>query len=239
MKPMRPHEPTGLVFWDVDTQFDLMTPPDEGGKLYVRDASDPTDRGATTIVPILERLSRFARDRAILRIATGGWHHPHHREIDNDTPDFVNTFPPHCMAGEKGSEKIPGTALRDPLVLPLRSDQGRAWDIARRAVREKRDIFVQKEEFSCFTGNSATEALIEALDPKVIVVYGVALDVCVRHAVEGMLQRGRRVLLVEDATWGLGIEKPENLFERWDAAGLVRVTAEDVLAGRVTELAGA
>ena len=33
-----------LVFWDVDTQFDFMTPPESGGKLYVKDVGDPTDR---------------------------------------------------------------------------------------------------------------------------------------------------------------------------------------------------
>src|SRR5690606_33169435 len=60
----------GIVFWDVDTQFDFMTPAEEGGKLYVKEAGDPTDEGARRIVPQLERLSRYAREHGILRVAT-------------------------------------------------------------------------------------------------------------------------------------------------------------------------
>src|SRR5690606_3248908 len=94
---------TEILFWDVDTQFDFMTPPDQGGKLYVRDAGDPLDEGAEAIVPNLARLSRFARDEDVLRVATGDWHTLDHREIDAESPDFRSTFPPHCLAGEKGA----------------------------------------------------------------------------------------------------------------------------------------
>jgi nicotinamidase/pyrazinamidase len=226
-------EGTDLIFWDVDTQFDFMTPPEQGGLLYVRDAGDPRDPGATAIVPLLERLSAYARDHDILRVATGDWHTLDHREIGTESPNFRTTFPPHCMAGEQGSLKIPETELRRPLVLGLRSDRGHAWDVARRAVREHRDIFIQKEEFSCFTGNRATEALLEALNPRAIVVYGVPLDVGVRHAVEGMLDREWQVYVVEDATRGLGIERPDELLARWEERGAVRVTSAEVLAGAV------
>jgi nicotinamidase/pyrazinamidase len=230
---MQPHESTDILFWDVDTQYDFMTPPEEGGKLYVRDGSDPDDPGAAAIVPVLEALSRFAREHNVMRVATGDWHYPGHREIDAENPDFRTTFPPHCMAGELGSRKIPETALRDPLVIHLRSDDGHAYDVARRAVREHRDIFVEKEEFSCFTGNPATEALIRALDPSVVVVYGVALDVCVKAAVEGMVERGRRVMVVADATAGLGLEPAEELLADWRRRGV-----EVVESGAVGERLG-
>jgi nicotinamidase/pyrazinamidase len=220
-----------LIFWDVDTQFDFMTPPDEGGLLYVKDLNNPRDPGAQEIVGELARLSAFAKQNDILRVATGDWHSLDHREIDSENPDFRTTYPPHCMAGEQGASKIPETALSDPLILPLRADPALAWDIERRAVREGRDIFIQKEEFSCFAGNPATEALLEALDPKVVVVYGVSLDVCVKHAVEGLLERGRTVYLVEDATWGLGLEDPEKLMRSWEDRGLVRVTTDEAVEG--------
>lgn len=220
-----------LVFWDVDTQFDFMTPPDEGGKLYVKDLSDETDPGAVRIKPALKRLSDYAREHGILRVATGDWHTLDHREIDPDSPNFRDTYPPHCMAGEQGSEKIPETELRDPIVVPIRADPETARRAVEHARREGRDIFLRKEEFSCFTGNPATEELLRALDARTIVVYGVALDVCVRHAVEGMLDRGARVFLVEDATWGLGIGDPESLLRGWEERGLARVKTDDVVAG--------
>lgn len=220
----------GIVFWDVDTQFDFMTPAEEGGKLYVKEAGDPTDEGARRIVPQLERLSRYAREHGILRVATGDWHSPEHREIDAENPDFRDTFPPHCMAGEPGAEKIPETALRDPITIPLRAPAGEASEAVRRARAEGRDLFLQKEEFSCFTGNPATEELLGALQADAYVVYGVALDVCVRHAVEGMLERGERVYLVQDATWGLGLEERETLLRRWEARGAVLVTTAQLVA---------
>lgn len=217
-----------VVFWDVDTQFDFMTPAEEGGKLYVKDLSDPSDAGAVQIKPALRRLSDYAREHGILRVATGDWHSLEHREIEPDSPDFRDTYPPHCMADEQGSEKIPETALRDPIVVPLRAEP----EIARRAVeharREGRDIFLRKEEFSCFTGNPAAEEVLSALDAERLVVYGVALDVCVRHAVEGMLDREEQVYLVEDATWGLGLEDREALLARWEDRGMKRVTTAEV-----------
>jgi nicotinamidase/pyrazinamidase len=218
-----------VVFWDVDTQFDFMTPPDHGGLLYVRDASDPDDPGARSIVERLARISEHARSVGILRVATGDWHTLDHREIDAEDPDFRTTFPPHCMAGERGSEKIPETRLRDPIVVPLRADDAFARGAVRRARAEGRDIFLQKEEFSCFSGNPATGALLDELRPGALVVYGVALDVCVKHAVEGMLDRGLPVVVVEDATWGLGIEPGEDLLRGWEGRGARRITVDEAI----------
>jgi nicotinamidase/pyrazinamidase len=213
----------------VDTQVDFMTPPEEGGRLYVRDQADPTDAGARAVTPALERLSRHAREQGILRVATGDWHTPDHREIDAASPDYRTTFPPHCMAGERGSEKITETKLRDPVVVPLRAEPEVAREAVRTARAEGRDIFLQKEEFSCFTGNPATEALLEELHPDALVVYGVALDVCVKAAVDGMLDRGHPVWMVEDATWGLGIEDADTLLGGWEARGARRIRTDDVL----------
>jgi len=224
---------TDLLFWDVDTQFDLMTPPERGGRLYVRNGGDDGDPGAISIVPVLERLSRFARSHNVMRVATGSWRSVEHSEIDGELPDFRDTFPPHCMAGEQGSMKIAETELSDPLVLPLGVDVALAWDIARRAIREGRDIFLHKEGFSCFTGNPATAALLEALNPRAIFVYGVALDVCVRHAVEGMLARDWAVYVVVDAVWGLGLESASDLLALWQEGGAILVTTDEVVRGEV------
>lgn len=222
-----------IVFWDVDTQTDFMTPPERGGKLYVKDLSDIADAGAVQIIPALERLSGFAREHGILRVGTGDWHTPDHPEIDAESPDFVSTYPAHCMAGEPGAERIAATRLHDPVIVPLDATE----DAARRAVRtarsEGRDIFLQKKEFSCFTGNRATDFLLDELAAEKLVVYGVALDVCVKHAVEGMLDRGHKVLLVEDAVWGLGLQTPGDLFPEWERRGLRRVKVADVAGGSV------
>lgn len=219
-----------VVFWDVDTQLDFMTPPEQGGKLYVRDLADDSDPGATLVTPALKALSDYAREHGILRVATGDWHSLDHREIDAEAPDFRETYPPHCMAGEPGSEKIPETELREPIVVPLRAEPEIARAAVARARSEGRDIFLQKEEFSCFLGNPATDDLLKALAADALVVYGVALDVCVRYAVEGMLDRGETVWLVEDATWGLGLEDRDRLLRGWESRGLQRTTAARVVS---------
>jgi nicotinamidase-related amidase len=115
-------------------------------------------------------------------------------------------------------------------VIPLDAEADTARDAVRRARAGGRDIFLHKQEFSCFMGNPATEALIEALEADLFVVYGVALDVCVKAAVEGMLDRGRTVWVVDDATWGLGLEEPEALLRSWEERGARRILADEVVS---------
>ena len=218
-----------IIFWDVDTQFDFMMPPERGGKLYVKDINDEADEGAIQVAPALRRLSDYAREHGILRVATGDWHTLEHPEIDAEAPDFQTTYPPHCMADEQGAEKIPETALRDPVTVPLEASETDARAAVRAAREQGRDIFVQKREFSCFTGNPATETLLRELNADAYVVYGVATDVCVRHAVEGMLERGETVYVVDDATWGLGLEGKETLLSRWEEQGARRITTDQVV----------
>lgn len=222
---------TDVIFWDVDTQYDFMTPDEPGGRAYVKDLNDPEDPGAVTIIPMLERLALFARQNDIMRIATGDWHSMDHPEIDPETPDFRSTFPPHCMADEPGSAKIPETELRSPLILPLGADPAMAWDVVRQAVREGRDIFLRKAQIDCFAGNPASAALIEALAPRAIVIYGVALDSSVKGAIEGMRQRGHHVHIVTDAAKGRGLHEPEALFRNWRSKGAALITAEQILDG--------
>ena len=55
---------------------------------------------------------------------------------------------------------------------------------------------------------------------------GVARDVCVKHAVEGLLHpsRGCWVTLVTDATWGLGLEPEAESLARWTRDGAALLT---------------
>lgn len=79
------------IFWDVDTQFDFMSPE---GKLYVP--------GAENIIDKVSRTRKFALENGYSIIADIDWHSTDNEEI-SDTPDFKQTFPPHCMAGAPSS----------------------------------------------------------------------------------------------------------------------------------------
>ena len=95
----------GLIFWDVDTQYDFMR---ADGKLYVPDAE--------SIVDNLKRLTEHARAAGIQIVATADDHSVADAEISDD-PDFVVTFPPHCMRDTAGQRRIPETVPRHPLVV--------------------------------------------------------------------------------------------------------------------------
>jgi nicotinamidase/pyrazinamidase len=81
-----------LLFWDVDTQLDFMR---ADGALYVP--------GSEEIIPTVGALTGFAYRRAIRIVASADDHVEGHHEL-SETPDFVTTFPPHCIRGPRGME---------------------------------------------------------------------------------------------------------------------------------------
>jgi len=80
----------GIVFFDVDTQYDFMKP---RGKLYVK--------GAEKIIPNLKKLTRFADKHKIVIISSLDAH------IKRD-PEF-KIFPAHCVRNTSGAAKIKET----------------------------------------------------------------------------------------------------------------------------------
>jgi nicotinamidase/pyrazinamidase len=209
----------GTIFWDVDTQVDFMVP---DGKLYVPDAASITGN--------LERLTQAARENGIPRVASVDDHTLEDSEI-SDTPDFRETFPPHCLRGTPGQEKIAATAMRAPVVVPNRAeDPARLRDRVR---AHRGEVLIEKSRFDVFT-NPNTEAVVDALAPETIVVYGVAQDVCDAHAIRGFLRRGgARVVFVEDAARPIDAARGAALLEEWKRQGVVVARTEDVLAGRL------
>ncbi|MGH7733042.1 MAG: isochorismatase family protein, partial [Gemmatimonadales bacterium] len=147
------------IFWDVDTQYDFMR---ADGKLYVPDAE--------SITPMLKALTDHAHRQGIRIIASADDHVPGHREL-SATPDFLTTFPDHCMRGTAGQRKIAETALRDPLVIEPEADPG----VIARVQAHRGDILFLKHWFDVFT-NLNVPAVVEALAPGRIVLYGVATD---------------------------------------------------------------
>jgi len=207
----------GLIFWDVDTQYDFMH---ADGKLYVPDAE--------RIIPNLRKLTDGAHAAGIRVIASADDHVLDHGEVW-DSPDFRDTFPPHCLRGTSGQRKIAETALKDPLLIEPDPRDEREL---RRAVREHpSDILFHKHWFDVFT-NPNVEPVVDELDPTAIVVYGVALDVCDRYAVEGLLARRptTKLSLVVDAVKAIDAEQGKRLMDEWSRRGVTMVTTEETLA---------
>jgi nicotinamidase/pyrazinamidase len=207
------------IFWDVDTQRDFM---DADGKLYVPDAE--------AIKGNLDRLTRYAHVRGIRIVATADDHVPGHREL-SASPDFRETFPEHCMRGTPGAEKIPETTLVAPMV--IEPDPIEHGDLARRLYSHQGHLLIRKHWFDVFTNPNA-ETVLDAWSPTEVVVYGVALDVCNRFAIEGMIERGvPQIYAVTDATKPIHAQDAPALLAKWKREGVRLVTTDDVVSGRV------
>lgn len=218
-----------LLGWVVDVQRDFMDP---DGRLYVHDLTDPTDPGARMARGAIVRAVTWMRARCATIVFTGDWHAYGDREIDSVAPDpLKGTYPPHCMGmspdprEREGASLLPEIAPNESaLVLSRHATEVEARAVARDAVRSARPVFLQKSEFSCFSGNSGTDTLLAELAAVLgesfeVLVCGVATDVCVRHAVEGMLDRGLAVSVIRDATWGLGLLPSSETWDRWRSRG--------------------
>lgn len=208
------------IFWDVDTQVDFMK---ADGKLYVPEAE--------SIISRLKQLTDHAHQSGIPIVASADDHVPGHREL-SATPDFRETFPLHCMRGSPGQGKIPETALQNPLVIEPEAQN--PDELARRITAHRGDFLLNKHWFDVFT-NANTETLIDTLQPDTIVLYGVALDVCNRYAIEGIVERHPHIRLfaVTDAMKPINKGAAEHLLKEWAEEGVRLTTTEEIIEDNV------
>jgi len=196
------------VLWDVDTQVDFVR---ADGKLAVPGAEDA--------VPAMARVVEWARADGIPHVASADDHELTDGEI-SESPDFETTYPPHCLRGTRGAERIEETAQLDPVPLGL-------TNVPERWLRG-REFLLLKKHFDVFTNPNA-ERLLALLDPEEVVLFGVATDVCDDAAIRGLLARGRRVAFVEDASRGLDEARTASCTAAWREGG-VRFVRSDELA---------
>jgi nicotinamidase/pyrazinamidase len=217
-----------LIFWDIDTLYDFMR---SDGKLYVP--------GSEAIIPALGALTRFAHANGIQIVASADNHLLSDPEI-SDSPDWMITFPPHCIQGTPGQLKIAETQLRDPLIIePELQDPA----ILAGRIREHRgDILLHKQTLDVFS-NANVPLLLRLLEPEAVVMYGVATDFCNRYVVEGLLRElpQAKLYLVVDAIRAIYPAEGDRLIGRWRDRGVRMVTVDEVLRGDLlaTRLPGA
>ena len=204
-----------LIFWDVDTAYDFMR---ADGKLYVP--------GSEEIIPAIGDLTNFAHTNRIPIIASADNHELSDPEI-SDSPDWKVTFPPHCMRGTSGQLKIPEAELRNPLVIePELQDPGA---LVKQVRAHTGDILLHKRALDVFT-NQNVPALLGALKPEAVVIYGVATDFCDRYTVEGLLRHlpDATLYLVTDAVRAIYPEEGERLIADWRGRGVRLVTTRQI-----------
>jgi len=194
------------IFWDVDTQFDFMQPE---GKLYVP--------GAEEIIDKVSEVRKFALENGFSMIADIDWHSAENEEI-SESPDFKRTFPPHCMAGSPGSERV-GYMGKVPIEY-VEIDK-MASDTLQKLVDKKQfHIVIRKESIDAFE-NPNTDKLVELVKPKAMVVFGVALDFCVYYVLQGLAKyKDIKLYLLKDAIKSLETRPKQEIFGELEKMGV-------------------
>lgn len=203
-----------VVFWDVDTQYDFMRPE---GRLYVP--------GAEGIIDKVSDARHFALAHGYSIIASTDWHKEGNKEISN-RPDFVHSFPAHCIAGKPGSERV--GYLGDVPIDVVPNEPVGEGVLQKLAAKDQFHIVLRKEELDPFS-NPNTKTLTEILKPKSAVIFGVALDLCVRQAVEGLLRIGGiKVYLLRDAVKALGLTGEAKVIKEFETKGVNVISLADL-----------
>jgi nicotinamidase/pyrazinamidase len=164
-----------FILWEVDTQADFMLP---GGNLYVP--------GAEKLLPNIKRLTDAARQGQVFLVSHGCFHSP-------DDPEF-KLFPPHCVKGTPGSDFVPEALTQKVVRVPNVAEAKLPEDLS-----PYQQILLEKQTLNIFESRHA-DALVKQLgDQAEFVVFGVVTEYCVSFAVKGLLERRRRVAVVQDA----------------------------------------
>jgi nicotinamidase/pyrazinamidase len=203
-----------VLFWDVDTQYDFMRPE---GRLYVP--------GAEGIIENVSEARRFALDNGYSILASMDWHKEGNTEISNK-PDMKTTFPPHCMANKSGSERV-GYLGDTPIdVVPYTEMSEK--EIQKLIDKKQFHIVIRKEELDVFS-NTNTETILRLLKPKKAVIFGVALDLCLRMVVEGLIKTGNiKLYVLRDAVKSLGLKGNEAVLEEFRKKGVEIIAVADL-----------
>lgn len=200
-----------IIFWNTDTQKDFMN---KGGALYVE--------GAEEIKPNLARLTSIAKEKDIQVINTADWHYEESEEIA-DEPDWIYTFPEHCMVGTQGADFIDETRPENAVEIDWNKEYH--YDDLSDAVKAH-DIVILKDDFDTFKGNRNVDRLLNLLKPDTFIVYGVTSNICVDKAVRGLLHRKYEVYVVWDS-----IKKMPHLpspVGNWEILGAKIVMLHDI-----------
>jgi nicotinamidase-related amidase len=207
------------AFLCVDVQNDFMRP---DGRLPIP--------GAMDIVPKLKQLNDFAHEHNVPVVYTGDWHSCHDAELSL-MPDFVNSFPPHCMEMTTGAMFLTEVAPVAPSLVYYNAAP--AYDCL------VSEVVILKNRFSVFEGNPNARPFLERFmrlrKIQRLVVYGVAANICVDQAIRGLLAMRDdhavpyfALTAVYDATKGINCDESK-FFVEWQDAGAVIVSTDDIL----------
>ena len=209
-----------IAFGLIDAQRGFM-PAAEGVRLGVAGFGELPIPEGDRIVPPVNRLLATAALRGYRLFTTQDWH-PTETAHFSAAPNYVTTWPVHCVAA------TPGAALHPGIVLPRGTAHFLKGDVALQAGE-------QDESYSGYSGHTATgESLAAWLRHNGItevVLGGLALDYCVKAtALDLRQQAGLEVTVIRDATAPVAPATGEQAVAELTAAGVRLATTDQWLA---------
>lgn len=197
---------SGAVLWEVDTQTDFMLP---GGKLYVP--------GAEKKIPNMRRLVDAARNGKTFLISSADQH-------DSDDAEFQH-FPPHCVRDTPGAAIVPELKAADAAHIRNSNASSIPGNLS-----ELKQVILEKQTLDVFDNPNTEKLLARFPTGCEFIVFGVVTELCVRLTAEGLLSRGRTVLLVTDAIEALNQEQARQTLADLVARGARLISTSDALA---------
>jgi nicotinamidase/pyrazinamidase len=194
-----------FIFWEVDVQADFMLP---GGHLYVP--------GAEKLLPNIRRLTDAARQDRVFLVSHGCFHTP-------DDPEF-KIFPPHCVKGTAGAELVPQALTPKVVRVPNEPDARLPEDLSK-----YQQILLEKQTLNIFESRHADHLVQRLGTQSEFVLFGVVTEYCVSFAAKGLLERGRRVAVVQDAIETLKREDGDKTIAQLQGLGARLKTADQAL----------
>ena len=218
------------VLIDVDTQKDFCDPE---GALFVQGADALHERfrrltaaGVAAGAPILGSVDSHGFDAWEFAGAP-------EKGPQGEAPNF----PAHCVKGTPGWLKVDGTQVERARYIPnVPLSPELLKPLATRHAPQQ--LLLEKEVYSLFANPNADAVLdlaLDGADEARFIVYGVALDYCVKAAALGLvdyLARSKRqgtVLLCADATASVVPAGGEAALAECQARGVKLVTTEQAL----------
>lgn len=184
----------------VDVQNDFT----EGGALAVTGG----DAVATGISAFL---SAHAADYSVI-LASRDWHDANSDNgghFASGDPDFINTWPVHCVADTAGAEYDPGLDT-SAVTVHIKKGQG----------QPAYSVF----EGTTDDGRSVSDVLADA-DVTDVDVVGLATDYCVNASAQDALESGLHVRVLTDLIAGVQAESTASALEQLAQSGAELVTA--------------
>jgi nicotinamidase/pyrazinamidase len=179
-----------------------------GGTLYVP--------GAEKLLPNIRRLTDAAREGRVFLVSHGCFHAP-------DDPEF-KIFPPHCVKGTAGAELVPEALTEKIVRVPNDAEATLPEDLS-----QYQQILLEKQTLNIFESRHA-DALVRRLGSHAeFVLFGVVTEYCVSFAAKGLLERGRRVAVVQDAIETLKQEEGEKAIAELLRLGARLTTTDQAL----------